>query len=497
MKFKKYILIGLTCILFSPLFCLAQADSLFLQGRFADTAGKSGYIIECKILGDKTPLDRQIMFTQTIRTKAVNGNFACYLPVISDQLEVTFSVVDREGKSAMINSGNNMEAVYYFHKDDQPVLLITEGKDIIFTGKGSARLNCQAKLYGLNYLPQSALERVNELSNNGNYLTSYRTYLLFLKQQLTFKRAILETYRDSISKEEFNQIWDDQKGLTYSAFFYGLHVTTGRYGSKGTADMKVFLKELGEQPSSPDTSQAAILSPYYGNSLLLKEVVRVRNAPGGDTTVRLDFGQLYRSVCTHYQGALKDHLIFLSFLEFSKINGRLDSLDDALNGMGDNESKRHLLEWRSKVAAGSPAFAFELPNESGKTVRLKDLRGKIVICDFWFTGCENCIRIPPAMAAVCKKYAGNGKVVFLSINVDRQKKWWDFGLKQGVYTIPGAIHLSTFGEGMSHPLLQYFNYTSFPQLLVIGQDGKVISSFPPDPRIDQGKALMEMIDRHL
>jgi len=495
MKSKSYKSIMFAWIFLGPLLCMAKPDSLFLQGSFADTTGKSGEIIVCKILRQNTPLDRQIIFTQIIRAKTSNGKFAFSLPITSDRLEVTFSRINREGKAIMINCGNNMPAVYTFYKDDRPVLLIREGNDITFSGRGSARLNCQTQLYGLTYLPQAALERVNELVNNGNYLTAYRTYLLFLRQQLTFKHAILETYRDSLPKEAFYQIWDDQKGLTYDAFYYGLYLSTGRYGSKGTTDTKIFLNEIENEHSSPDTSEAALLSPYYTSSLLLKEVVRVRNEPGGDTTVKLDFGKLYHSICSHYRGSLKDRLVLLAFLEFSTIKGNsLNYLDEAMAGMGDNESKKLLMEWRAQVSAGSPAFPFELPDESGKTVKLRDFHGKIIVCDFWFTGCENCLQIPSAMTAVCKKYAGNSKVVFLSINVDRQKKWWDFGLKQGTYSIPGSIHLSTFGEGVDHPFLKYYNYTACPQLLVIGRDGKTVSAFPPDPRIEQGKPLIEMID---
>jgi peroxiredoxin len=492
---KNYSSILLTCILLIPLFCRANPDSLLLRGSFADTTGKNGEIIECKILAQNTPLDRQIIFTQTFQTKTISGKFALSLPIKSDWLEVTFSRINKEGKTIMVNSGNNMEAVYTFYKDDRPIMLLREGNDITFAGEGSARLNCQAKLYELGYLPQPALERFNELSNNGDYLQAYRTYLIFLRQQLTFKHAILETYRDSLPKEVFSQIWDDQKGIAYGAFYYGLYLSTGRYGSKATTDIKAFLKEIENEHSSPDSSQAAILSPYYTNSLLLKEIVNVRNEPEGDTTNRLDFGQLYDSICSHYHGTLKDRLIFLAFLEFSTIKGEpFIYLEEAIAGMGDNESRRLLLEWKGQILAGNSAFPFELPDESGHMVKLKDFRGKVIVCDFWFTGCENCIGIPPAMAAVCKKYSGNSKVVFLSINVDKQKKWWDFGLKQGIYSIPGSIHLSTFGEGMSHPFLRYYNYTAFPQLLIIDKDGNTKSAFPTDPRIDHGKAIIEIVD---
>ena len=63
--------------------------------------------------------------------------------------------------------------------------------------------------------------------------------------------------------------------------------------------------------------------------------------------------------------------------------------------------------------------------------------------------------------------------------------------------MPGSIHLSLIGMGFDHPFLKYYNYNSYPQLLVIGPDGETVSAYVPDPRLDKGAKLDAIIESQL
>ena len=64
---------------------------------------------------------------------------------------------------------------------------------------------------------------------------------------------------------------------------------------------------------------------------------------------------------------------------------------------------------------GSPAPEILLKDLQGHEVRLSDLRGKVVLLNFWATWCKPCKEEMPAMQAAYDKLRGEGFVV-LAVN---------------------------------------------------------------------------------
>jgi len=70
-------------------------------------------------------------------------------------------------------------------------------------------------------------------------------------------------------------------------------------------------------------------------------------------------------------------------------------------------------------------------------------------------------------------------VVFLSINTDKSKKLFLDGVKSGLYGGAGVQFGWTGALALFHPMLQYYNFTSFPQAIVINKQGVIVSVNPP------------------
>ncbi len=73
----------------------------------------------------------------------------------------------------------------------------------------------------------------------------------------------------------------------------------------------------------------------------------------------------------------------------------------------------------NKEKMGQPGIAapdFTLKNLKGETVKLSDLRGKLVILDFWATWCGPCLMSFPGMKKAMEKYAGRDDVAFVYVN---------------------------------------------------------------------------------
>ncbi|MEW6116189.1 MAG: TlpA disulfide reductase family protein [Nitrospirota bacterium] len=64
---------------------------------------------------------------------------------------------------------------------------------------------------------------------------------------------------------------------------------------------------------------------------------------------------------------------------------------------------------------GLDAPAFELKDTTGKVWKLSDLKGKVVLVNFWATWCDTCKEEKPSLVNLINSEKGNDKFVFVSV----------------------------------------------------------------------------------
>lgn len=95
----------------------------------------------------------------------------------------------------------------------------------------------------------------------------------------------------------------------------------------------------------------------------------------------------------------------------------------------------------------------------------EDLKGKVVMLDFWASWCEPCKESFPAMNELQKTYGAQGLVV-LAVNVDEKKADMDAFLKKNAATF-------TVVRDAAQKLVDKAGIATMPTSLLIDREGKI------------------------
>lgn len=126
------------------------------------------------------------------------------------------------------------------------------------------------------------------------------------------------------------------------------------------------------------------------------------------------------------------------------------------------------------IKVGQPAPEIALPNPDGQIMKLSDLKGQVVLLDFWASWCGPCRRANPHVVTAYNKYKDKGFTVF-SVSLDRpgQADRWKQAISQDNLMWPN--HVSDLKYWNSEPASVY-GVRSIPKTFLIGKDGTIAST---------------------
>lgn len=112
------------------------------------------------------------------------------------------------------------------------------------------------------------------------------------------------------------------------------------------------------------------------------------------------------------------------------------------------------------VGSKAKDFSFEL---NGKPTRLSDLRGKLVIVNFWATWCAPCVAEMPSLNRMHQQIASSGGMV-LGVSIDEDEAQYRKFLQQYQVAFP------TFRDPSKNIAASYGTF-GWPETYVIDRDG--------------------------
>lgn len=122
------------------------------------------------------------------------------------------------------------------------------------------------------------------------------------------------------------------------------------------------------------------------------------------------------------------------------------------------------------MAVGAIAPDIALPSPQGDTLRLSDLRGKVVLIDFWASWCGPCRRENPKVVRMYKAYKDQGFEIF-GVSLDANKSAWEQAIEKDGLSWQHVSDLRRWRSAAA----QTYGVSSIPATVLIDREGRIVA----------------------
>lgn len=157
---------------------------------------------------------------------------------------------------------------------------------------------------------------------------------------------------------------------------------------------------------------------------------------------------------------------------------------------GQNADLETFIRTEIKKIQGPLPIGEEAPNfkeqtPEGKFLELKELRGKVVLIDFWASWCGPCRRENPNLVRLYKRYKDRGFHI-LGVSLDRDKKRWLAAIEKDKLT---WSHVSDL-KGWSCAVARQYGVSGIPFTVLVDREGNILGTRLRGPALEQKLASL-------
>ena len=259
------------------------------------------------------------------------------------------------------------------------------------------------------------------------------------------------TYR---SDREWQEIMQRSYGMYMDTYAF-ISAQQGNYPRALTLQKKAIEASKGNQPDINKRYVKYELKAGSADTALAKATQWIKD---GKSTAKMD--SLLQKAYTQTNGTDQG---------FDKYVAKIEA-----------EAEKKLREKLVAQQLNKPAPDFNLPDLDGEQISLADLKGKIIILDFWATWCGPCKVSFPGMQKAVEKFQGDEDVVFLFINTwqqekpeDRYQKVASF-IQKNEYPFKVLMDQKIDDENSAYQMVKDYDINAIPTKIVIDGEGKIL-----------------------
>jgi thiol-disulfide isomerase/thioredoxin len=427
------------------------------------------------------------MLDQEYSCILINHSFHLTIPISDHPIHISFRYALQMPKPHEANTLSHLGlSNFILEKGDRIHIAETNGV-YHFNGKGSNKFRLVAQLKKVAEKYQGSFG-----FDNPEYIV---TRCKKQDSSYTEKIELIEHNKNQMSANVFNLLKADALGDLYSGCNGFVLMTDSQ--------IRLAVAKLSNYESSVPNKYLS-LREFNKNDILkyssaytndcLPEKYMIDSCYKLNKRFKLE--NYFNYVMDSYKGGLRERLLMNILIpQLDSSANIIPLVNTALRVIVLPQFKNLLYEFKQRRQPGAEAFDFMLPDTSGKMIHFSNFKGKVVLLDFWFTGCGSCLAAKPYLEKVEQGFKGQ-PVVFITISNDKDRSTWIKTIRSHRYTSSFGIDLFTEGLAFRHPISKYYNIDGGPYFILIDKTGHLTVN-PEDPRYDGGAQMTALINKEL